>query len=112
MMIIMYLMFPGPDRSQSFLELHISNSITISRVHLRLSASLLPSASQPGAAAALQFSPSLPRLPPALPGSGLLGAELPRHLPLIILLRPLTTTDGGELQPQQSRESPENIKNF
>ena len=104
MMIIIYFMFPGPDRGQSFLQLHISNSIKISRVVLRLSASLFPSSAEPGAAAALQFSARLPRLPPALTDSGLLGAELPRHLPLIILLRPHTTTDGGELQSQQSRK--------
>ena len=91
-MIIMYLMFPGPDRGQSCLQLHLSNSLTISRVELRLPASLLPSASEPGAATALQFSASLPRLPPALPDSGLLGAELPRHFPLIVSLRPHATT--------------------
>ena len=96
-MIIIHLTFPGPDRGQSFLQLHISNSIKISRV-FRLSASLFPSSAEPGAAAALQFSARLPRLPPALPDSGLLGAELPRYLPPIIFLRPLKTTDGGELQ--------------
>ena len=98
MMIIIYLIFQGPDRCQSFLQFHLPNSITISRDDLRLPASLLPSASEPGAATALQFSASLPRLPPALPDSGLLGADLPRYLPPIILLRPLTTTDGGQLQ--------------
>ena len=93
MMIIIYLIFQGPDRCQSFLQFHLPNSITISRDDLRLPASLLPSASEPGAATALQFSASLPRLPPALPDSGLLGAELPRHLPPIISFRPHTTSD-------------------
>ena len=93
MMIIIYLMFPGPDRGQSFLQLHISNSIKISRVLLRLSASLFPSSAEPGAAAALQFSACLPRLAPALADSGLLGAELPRHLPPIISFRPHTASD-------------------
>ena len=91
-MIIIHLTFPGPDRGQSFLQLHISNSIKISRV-FRLSASLFPSSAEPGAAAALQFSARLPGLAPALADSGLLGAELPRHLPPIISLRPHTTTD-------------------
>ena len=72
MMIIMYLIFPGPDRGQSSLQLHLSNSLTISRVELRLPASLLPSPPQPGAAAALQLPPGLAGLPPALPGPGLL----------------------------------------
>ena len=93
MEIIIYLTFPGPDRGQSFLQLHISNSVKISRIVLRLSASLFPSSAEPGAAAALQFSAGLPRLPPALADSGLLGAELPRHLPPIISFRPHTASD-------------------
>ena len=104
MMIIIHIIFPGPTGAQPFLQLHISNSIAISRDVLRLSASLLPPSPEPGAAAAVQLAARLPGLAPA-------GAVLPRHLPHVISLRPHQTTDGGQLQSQQSRKSPPTIKN-